>query len=232
MNILAFDTALGACSAAVLQTGGTAPRLVRAHELRARGHAEALMPMIAHVMEEAGIGYDALDRIAVTVGPGTFTGMRVGVAAARGLALATGLPLVGATTLAVMAHQVLTGEEAGRGGPLAICVDARRGQIYCQVFGVDGQALAPPFVATPEAAAERLTDGTLTAAGSGAQALAAAAAMRAGSVTAGLPDLQPDAAALAHLAMALEPAPTPVAPLYLRPPDAKPQAGGAVAWRT
>ena len=98
MRILAIDTALEACAAAVLDT---AQGIVLARESVAmtRGHAEALMPLIARVMEASGGGFDALDRIAVTVGPGSFTGLRVGIAAARGFALATNKPAIGLTTL-------------------------------------------------------------------------------------------------------------------------------------
>ena len=92
MNVLAFDTCLGAVSVAVRWQGPGGDWLTRhAHEARERGHAERLMPMIAEVMEDAGLAFSDLDRIAVTVGPGTFTGVRVGVAAARGLALASGV---------------------------------------------------------------------------------------------------------------------------------------------
>ena len=106
MNVLAFDTCLGAVSVAVRWQGPGGDWLTRhAHEARERGHAERLIPMMAEVMEEAGLAFSDLHRIAVTVGPGTFTGVRVGVAAARGLALASGVAVVGTTTLAVMAHQ-------------------------------------------------------------------------------------------------------------------------------
>src|SRR6202049_2571874 len=101
MRILAIDTALEACAAGVIEM----PDRVLAQEslAMARGHAEALMPLLARVMDQAGIGFDALDRIAVTVGPGSFTGLRVGIAAARGIALATGKPAVGVSTLAALA---------------------------------------------------------------------------------------------------------------------------------
>ena len=93
MRILAIDTALEACSAAVLDTELGAV-VARESMAMARGHAEALMPLIARVMEEGGLDFTQIDRIAVTTGPGSFTGMRVGIAAARGLALATGILIV------------------------------------------------------------------------------------------------------------------------------------------
>ena len=135
MNVLAFDTCLGAVSAAVRWKGASGEWQVASRfEARAGGHAERLMPMIAEVMEEAGLAFADLGRIAVTVGPGTFTGVRGGVAAARGLALASGLPVVTATSLAVMAHgarEQLQGRDADL---LAVAVDARRGMVYLEIF--------------------------------------------------------------------------------------------------
>ena len=135
MNVLAFDTCLGAVSAAVRWRGASGEWQVASRfEARAGGHAERLMPMIAEVMEEAGLAFADLGRIAVTVGPGTFTGVRGGVAAARGLALASGLPVVTATSLAVMAHgarEQLQGRDADL---LAVAVDARRGMVYLEIF--------------------------------------------------------------------------------------------------
>src|ERR1700721_2501025 len=102
MRVLAIDTALEACSAAVLDTeqGGI---LASESIPMVRGHAEALMPRIARVVSEATLEFLELDRIAVTVGPGSFTGLRVGVAAARGIAVAAGKPAVGLTTLSAIA---------------------------------------------------------------------------------------------------------------------------------
>ena len=107
MLILAIDTALDACAAAVLDTASSK---VIAQESQAmkRGHAEALMPLIARVMKESGVAFDALDRIAVTTGPGSFTGLRVGLSAARGIALAAGKPVVGVTTLTAYAAPVVS----------------------------------------------------------------------------------------------------------------------------
>ncbi len=230
MRILAFDTALEACSAAVLSVEGSARKLAHAYERRIRGHAEALLPMIEQVMGEANLAYGDLDRIAVTVGPGTFTGTRIGVATARGLALAIPAPLIGETTLAVMAQSAVM---QGVRKPFAVAVDARRGQIYFQLFETSAGALGAPAVLSPDEAAAHLPAGPVTAVGSGAALLAEAAARRGSQVGVALPDLQPDAAALAELALAHAPNGRPVAPLYLRPPDAKPQTpaleGGARA---
>src|SRR5207237_9840175 len=99
LRVLALETALEACAAAVLDTAWT--ELAASETLpMARGHAEALMPLVARVMDGANIEFDELDRVAVTVGPGSFTGVRVGIAAARGIALAAGKPVVGLPPLA------------------------------------------------------------------------------------------------------------------------------------
>ena len=106
MRVLAIDTALEACSVALLDTGQP-DRAVHESLAMTRGHAEALMPMIARVFERASLDAGQLDRIAVTVGPGSFTGLRVGIAAARGIALASGKPAIGLTTLAAYAAPLI-----------------------------------------------------------------------------------------------------------------------------
>jgi tRNA threonylcarbamoyladenosine biosynthesis protein TsaB len=218
MNILALDTSMGVCSAAVLRTGPSE----RAEALREtrmlRGHAEALMPMVEAVLDEAGLAPSQLDVIAATQGPGSFTGVRIAIAAARGLALTSGASLYGTDSLTAMARRALR-EGLAPDGPFAVAVDARRGMVYFGVFGADGSRLDGPSLLTPEDAAACLSGGL--AVGSAAGLLAAAAGNQA--LNAALPDLQPGAMALAHLA-AESGVRTPVLrPLYLRPPDAKPQ---------
>ena len=121
MKVLAFDTALGACSVAAWSEGEI---LAARHQRLERGHAEALMPMVEAVRAEAGLAYDEFDLIAVTVGPGTFTGLRIGLAAARGLALASGVALVGLTTLEVVAWGIP--EQVRGADPVLAVHDARR----------------------------------------------------------------------------------------------------------
>src|SRR6187455_666726 len=124
MRVLAIDTALEACAAAVLDTErGT---LASESLPMLRGHAEALMPLIARVMRQANIPFSALDRIAVTTGPGSFTGLRVGISAARGIALAAGKPAVGVTTLAAFAAPALI---VAQGVPVLAVIDARNNQV-------------------------------------------------------------------------------------------------------
>ena len=148
MLILAIDTALDACAAAVLDT--EAGRLI-AQESQAmkRGHAEALMPLIRRVIVQSGTAFAALDRIAVTTGPGSFTGLRVGLSAARGIALAANKPVVGVTTLTAYAAPVVSqnGEQ-----PVVSAIDARHDQIYLQVVSGDGSSLISPRVVPIEEA--------------------------------------------------------------------------------
>lgn len=226
MNVLAFDTCLGAVSAAVRWQSVGGEWLVReAYEERTTGHAERLFPMIAEVMEGAGLAFSSIDRIAVTLGPGTFTGVRVGVAAARAFALKPGRLVSGTTSLAVMAHRanhLIARERAGR--PLAVAVDARRDMVYFQLFGETMLATDEAALLTPEQAAAAIGPVPTLIVGSGATAIAVLAH---GRVETRLPDLQPHARYLAMMAPNLAPA-EHVRPIYLRPPDAKPQADKAI----
>src|SRR5262245_21656154 len=117
MYILAFDTCFDAVSVAVAHGQAAGARmLAEASELRRSGHAERLLPMIAAAMHQAGIGFQDLDRIAVTQGPGTFTGVRTGIATARALALASGCPAVGVGTLSAIAFAAHQEPAAAHGG--------------------------------------------------------------------------------------------------------------------
>jgi tRNA threonylcarbamoyladenosine biosynthesis protein TsaB len=209
MKILAVDTALGACSAALVDGARIVARRFEAME---RGHAERLAPMVDEVMREAGTGFAALDRLAVTTGPGTFTGQRIGLAFMRGLRVALKRPLVGVTSLAAMAEQARA--ETGRQRALAVH-DARRDEFYIELD-------ASPVLMTREAAREAI--GNFAAAGPVALAgtaaplfveLLASDKLILSSVR------QPDAVWVAHLAAAMaEPEGAP-RPLYLRAPDAR-----------
>jgi tRNA threonylcarbamoyladenosine biosynthesis protein TsaB len=214
VRVLAFDTALGACSAAIWADGVV---LARAFEPRSRGHAEALLPMIETVLNEAGLRLDALNRLAVTVGPGSFAGTRVGLAAARGLALATGLPLVGITTLEAVAFDL----PADAGSAIVSAFDAYRGELYIQIFDPDLRQRTPPAALPPEAAADLVDRAEAVLAGNAAARLAPALTARGIACTVAEGREQPDAALVAALAARRQPDATPPAPLYLRPPDAK-----------
>jgi tRNA threonylcarbamoyladenosine biosynthesis protein TsaB len=215
MKILAFDTAMAACSAAVLADGTV---LGHVFEARTRGHAEVLMARIDEVMAQAGLGFDALDRIAVTTGPGTFTGVRIGVAAARGMALALGIEAVGVTTLEVIAVGARTHAQAA-GRPLAVAVDARRGEVYAQCFSAELEPLSDPVLLVPQAAADLALEHGCLAVGSAAALLSALPGAASLETAPHLPQ-QPDAVHLAHRAARVA-AGGPPEPLYLRAPDAK-----------
>ena len=218
MNILALDTSMGACSAAVLRTNGAERTLFVRQEAMARGHAEALMPMVAETKAEACLPFAELDVIAATTGPGSFTGVRIAIAAARGLVLVTGAGLFGTDSLTVMAKAAEHLAE-----PFAVAVDARRGMLYFGLYDGDARKLEGPLLLSPGDAAQRLPATLRRAVGSGAASLAEAAAGRGLRVAASFAELQPSAAALAQIAYESgETSPT-LKPLYLRPPDAKPQ---------
>jgi tRNA threonylcarbamoyladenosine biosynthesis protein TsaB len=218
MLILAIDTALDACAAAVLDTGG-ARLIAQASQSMKRGHAEALMPLIADVMKGAGLPFAALDRIAVTTGPGSFTGLRVGLSAARGIALAANKPVVGLTTLSAYAAPMVAEDEAH---PIISAIDARHDQVYFQVVGGDGSSLVEPRVAPIAEALDASRFGTPTLVGNAAQILAErwpADALQPLKVDA---QPAPDIAWVAWLGAAADPAAAPARPFYLRAPDAKP----------
>ena len=175
-----------------------------------RGHQEALAPLVAEAMAEAGIGFDRLERAAVTVGPGSFTGLRVGLAFAKGLALALDVPCIGVVALEALAE--------GEPGFTASVIDARQDQVYLQCF-LDGAALSAPARLSATEAAARMAElwtggparvvGTATAAFEGALAGATL-----------IPKVWCDPVALGRLAAGRAPAGSP-APLYLRAPDAR-----------
>ena len=158
MRVLAIDTALEACSAAVLDTNSG----IAASETLAmtRGHAEAVTPLIARVMSAAAIEFVDLDRIAVTTGPGSFTGLRVGISAARGIALATGKPAVGLSTLAGFAAPLIADDDNTQ---VVAAIDARHEQVYLQVFGSGGRTVVAPRVASVRDAARAAMQGYLDA---------------------------------------------------------------------
>jgi tRNA threonylcarbamoyladenosine biosynthesis protein TsaB len=223
MNILALDTSMGACSAAVLREGSGARGLFAREALMARGHAEALMPMIAEVMDEARLDFAGLDLIAATTGPGTFTGVRIAIAAARGLALVTRAKLYGTDSLAVMARSARAACDLAA-EPFAVAVDARRGMLYLGLYDRAGRKLDGPLLIAPDDAVGLLPKDLLTVVGSGSPLLAEAAAVRGRQLQALLPELQPSASALAEIALESGETVSVLRPLYLRPPDARPQA--------
>jgi tRNA threonylcarbamoyladenosine biosynthesis protein TsaB len=207
LKILAVETALGACSVAVLEGDDI---LAHHFEEMARGHAEALAPMVRDAMAKAHIGFSALDRLAVTTGPGTFTGQRVGLSFMRGLRVALGKPITGLTTLEVMAA-------ATQGRKAAAIHDAKRDEAYLLLWEKDEAVLAPTVLPFAEAVEKIRGFGPCALAGSGAPAASAGL-----GADYSLSDIrQPDALWLARLARTRPASDTPPTPLYLRAPDAK-----------
>ena len=218
MIILALDTALGACSAAVWADGAVVANQFRRLD---RGHAEAIVPMVQAALGQAGRVYGDVDAFAVTTGPGTYTGLRIGHAAVRGLAIATGKPVIGATTLEVVAAA------ACAAGPIAVALRTKRADIYFQLFSADLSPVGSPRALPPDAVT--LPDEPMLLAGDAAPHIAAAAGRSDIRVAPG-PGL-PEAAVLAAIAgrrarlHGLPPPSTFPPPLYLRAPDVTVGAG-------
>ncbi len=224
LSVLGIDTSAAACSAALWRDGAV---LAREHVPMARGHAEALMPMVERVMR--GTPYEALDAVAVTAGPGAFTGLRIGLAAARGIALAAGIPAIGVSAFAAIAAAIPGDALAGRA--LAVAIDTKRGDVYVQVFDEARRPLGPGRVAGAGEFAALLPRGPLCVAGDGAALVSAALDADTRDVSWAGERAPPDAAAVAALgadmlqAARRAGAPLPPAePLYLRAPEATPLA--------
>jgi len=226
MLILAIDTALDACSAGVLDT--RAARII-AHESLAmrRGHAEALMPLVARVMKASGVGFADLARIAVTTGPGSFTGLRVGLSAARGIGLAAQKPVVGLTTLAAYTAPKVA---ADGDSPVLAAIDARHGQVYFQFVDGEGAMLVAPRIAPlDEAIAAVPPDVAPCLVGNAAAVLAERWPADRAPPAAVEAEPAPDVAWVAWLGAAVRPETAPPRPTYLRAPDAVPSAGRAAS---
>jgi tRNA threonylcarbamoyladenosine biosynthesis protein TsaB len=188
-------------------------------QVMTRGHAEALMPLVAAVMEQSGMAFADLDHIVVTVGPGSFTGLRVGIAAARGLGLAAKKPVIGITTLSALAAPYIATDPAT---PVAAAIDGRHQHIYLQLYGAGGHVLLSPRIVP-------VAEAVHAAAGASARLVGSGAAMMAQI----WPDNQkpppiderraPDIDWVARLGAIAVQQDAPPKPLYLRPPDAHPQ---------
>ena len=228
MTLLGFDTVTTACSAALWAEGA-----VVAHRRSEAGgrHAETLVPMLREVVAEGGTTLAAVDAFAVTVGPGSFTGIRIGLATARGLALAGKRPLIGLSTLEVLAEGVPATE---RDGSVLAALDAGRGRLYAQLFGHSLAPLSEPEALTAEALPDFVAAANcapLVVAGTGQEvALAALAPAIEARAATGSP--MPDARVLVRCAAVRsedgDEAAAPVRPLYLREAGAKPKARPSV----
>jgi len=228
MKLLVIDTATSACSAAVWSGDAVA---ASRFEPMATGHAEALIPMVSTVLAQAGLAVRDLDAIAVTVGPGSFTGLRVGLAAARGYALAEDLPVIGLTTLEVVAHgarALLQPDDAA----LVAAVETKRRDVYIQLFSSALAPLSPAMAADPAEVAAQAPPGRLAVAGDAADRTAAALAGAGREVRCLAAPVAADAADAVRLAAAriaragLPKRGEAPAPLYIHPPRATLPAHG------
>ncbi len=223
MLTLAIDTSGDCCSVALHDL--SSDRILASIERQTvSGHAEQLFAIIAEALDSAAVDYPSIGRVAAVRGPGSFTGIRIGLAAARGLALALGIPAIGIGTLAAHAETArrIAGEiGVRRPGGIIAAIDARRGEIYAQYFAAGEAQSREPTVAAPgdilaSWAADLPPD----------TAICGAAARQLGEGF-GVPVHElatPDIAVVAAMASAADPARNPPEPLYVRPPDAKPAA--------
>ena len=226
MRIFAIDTALEACSACVLDTE-LETVIAREEISMARGHAEALMPLIARVLAKSELDFTQIDRIAVTTGPGSFTGIRVGIAAARGLGLAAGKPVVGLSTLSAFAAPFIAADDTL---PVAVAIDARHDHVYLQVLAAGGRTVVTPRVVPIEEAVRLARAGRPRLTGNAANILERA------WPSIDPPSLveqraAPDIDWVARLGAAAAEGISPPKPLYLRAPDAQPSSAAHLARR-
>ncbi|MBO6756430.1 MAG: tRNA (adenosine(37)-N6)-threonylcarbamoyltransferase complex dimerization subunit type 1 TsaB [Roseibium sp.] len=222
MRVLAIDTALANCAAAVLDDSEAHPCQTECGAEIGRGHAERLMNMIGEVMAESSTAFKDLDRVIVTTGPGSFTGLRVGLSVARGFGLVLEKPVVGVTTLAALARSVAGSAD---GDPILVALDGKADEVYCQLFHSDGTPLDEPEVKSLTALASGLPAG-IRFAGSAARRVAEACGLGPDRVLS--ERSYPDIADVARLGMESDPRSAAAVPLYLRPPDAKPATSGRI----
>ncbi len=216
-TILAFDTSAGAVSAAVLRDGHI---LAELQEPVLRGHGEVIMGLLKSAVGRAGIGFTDLDAIVVTEGPGSFTGIRVGLAAARGLGLALGIPVQGVSTLLVHAASVADAALKADAS-IMVVIESKRADLYVQHFASDLTQLGEPHLVAVGDLGGEIGHGSVIVTGDAAhlvQPVPYAATV--------LPMATPAIAVVVRLASAIDHA-VPAAPLYIRAPDAaRPIAGG------
>jgi tRNA threonylcarbamoyladenosine biosynthesis protein TsaB len=223
--VLALDTALAACSVCLFDA--QRDKVIASESaVLGKGHAEALLPMLERVIAKLDGGWGAIDRIGVSVGPGSYTGLRVGIAAARAAALATGRPAIGVTTLAALAAPLLGVSEDM---PIAAAIDARHGNVFFQLFSPEGRPLEEPAALSLAEAAERIGDRPVHLVGSASQALLSVVMQRGGKARASHAEAAPDIVCVAKLAAAADPNASAPDPVYVKPAQARPLAEQGVA---
>jgi tRNA threonylcarbamoyladenosine biosynthesis protein TsaB len=225
--VLALDTALAACSVCLFDA--RRDKVISSERaILGKGHAEALLPMLERVIAKLDGGWSAVERIGVVVGPGSYTGLRVGIAAARAAALATGRPAVGVTTFAALAEPLAGVSE---GVPIAATIDARHGNVFFQIFSPEGRPLDEPAALSLTEAAERIGARPVQLVGSGSSALHSILSETGGMARSSLSDNLPDIVCVAKLAAAADPNASPPDPVYVKPADARTLAEQGVTAR-
>jgi tRNA threonylcarbamoyl adenosine modification protein YeaZ len=224
MILLAIDTAANLCAASIHDTP-TGRELGRAVRDIGKGHAEQLMPVVEEALAAAGKQLADIERIVVSTGPGSFTGIRVGVSAARGFALALKIPAVGVTTLEALAEAAR--KKAGDRPVLAV-LDAGRGEHHAALYDGLGKLRYGPAMTTLSALADLAREHRPLLVGSAARHVADAAG---GGFDVGAEEATADISVYARLGAAKDPADGRPKPTYLRGADAKPQAGFVLARR-
>lgn len=223
MTLLGVDTATSAAAACVLRSDGEAFEMVPPVDRLGRppAHASELMPAVAGAMERAGVDWTDLDAIAVGVGPGTFTGLRIGIATARALATAAELPLRRVSSLAALAAGI--DAESALRLPL---IDARRGEVFAALFDGDRE-LWPPFAASPEDLLGRLREDGFAPLAAGDGSLRFRGMLQEAGIQVAPEDSTVHVVRAFHICRlgqgALDESPEAVLPDYLREPDARPQ---------
>lgn len=222
MKILALDTAASICAAAVYDSERDCV-VAQVSEDIGKGHAEVLMDYIERALDAAKLSMRDMDRVAVNVGPGSFTGVRIGVSAARGFALGLGRPAIGVDAFEALARETAD-QCAAR--PVTVLLDAHRGEIYAQGFDADLCPRTKPLVLSREEAQALVHDQPQET------LLAGSAAASIKDAVSGFFELGPVAptaaiATYARLAAQKNPGEAPK-PLYMRGPDVKPQTGFAL----
>jgi tRNA threonylcarbamoyl adenosine modification protein YeaZ len=225
MRILAIDTSCAAASAAIVDAS-TRQALARLSEPMAHGQAEALAPMVERVAQETEGGLAAIGAIAVAVGPGSFTGIRIGLALARAMGLALEIPVIGVSTLVAFAAPLL---DAPGPGVIVSAIDAKHGSVYFQAFEATGRPLFAPRVSSLRDAVAAVGAGPLRLAGDCAEAFAIEARRLGRTVEIVAADPYPDIVAIARVGLASNADDWPPRPLYVKPPDATPKTADVIA---
>lgn len=215
---LAIDCSARFCAVALLETSGNRILAAASPDI-GRGHAEQLPAIMQSVLAEAGVELSRITRIGVTVGPGSFAGIRVGVAFARGLALALDVPVVGVGSLDAIALPAAASQRK----PVMAVLDAKRDHVWAMLVDADGAASRPAAELTPDAASALALETGCLITGSGAGLLAGINPALAPQIIG--ERIAPEIEDVARLAATLDPVTSPAEPRYLRDADAKPQAG-------